>query len=154
MINANDQTTWSHLLSNSLRSNENNLIYFAKQPGNNRENESFLLVVSCSRVTCCLELKLQYFFRKYILICTIYTLLMQLISRILCDTYQFMVAATLGKNLRPPVPQWRNGQWLFAYRKPRAVDNITPMFWGWYFKSSVCVCWAVIGNDATKIYTM
>ena len=49
MINANDQTTWSHLLSNSLRSNENNLIYFAKQLGNNRENESFLLVVfSCN----------------------------------------------------------------------------------------------------------
>ena len=49
MINANDQTTWSHSLSNSLRSNENNLIYFAKQLGNNRENESFLLVVfSCN----------------------------------------------------------------------------------------------------------
>ena len=64
-----------------------------------RENESFLLVEPCSRVTCCVEIKLQYFFRKYIFICTIYTLLMQLISAILCDTCQAMVAATHGKNL-------------------------------------------------------
>ena len=35
--------------------------------------------------------------------------------------------------------------------KPRAVDNMASMLWGWHFKSSVCVCWAVIGNDATKI---
>ena len=51
-----------------------------------KENESFLLVEPCSRVTCCVEIKLQYFFRKYIFICTIYTLLMQLISAILYDT--------------------------------------------------------------------
>ena len=51
-----------------------------------RENESFLIVEPCSRVTCCVEIKLQYFFRKYIFICAIYTLLMQLISAILCDT--------------------------------------------------------------------
>ena len=43
---------------------------------------------------------------------------------------KFMVAATLGKNLQAPV-----------------------MFWGWHFKSSVCICWAVIRNDGTKIYT-
>ena len=51
-----------------------------------KENESFQLVEPCSRVTCCVEIKLQYFFRKYIFICTIYTLLMQLISAILYDT--------------------------------------------------------------------
>ena len=51
-----------------------------------KENESFLLVEPCSRVTCCVEIKLQYFFRKYIFICTIYALLMQLISAILYDT--------------------------------------------------------------------
>ena len=51
-----------------------------------RENESFLIVEPCSRVTCCVEIKLQYFFRKYIFICTVYTLLMQLILAILCDT--------------------------------------------------------------------
>ena len=51
-----------------------------------RENKSFLIVEPCSRVTCCVEIKLQYFFRKYIFICTIYTLLMQLISAILYDT--------------------------------------------------------------------
>ena len=51
-----------------------------------RENESFLLVEPCSRVTSCVEIKLQNFFRKYIFVCTIYTLLMQLISAILYDT--------------------------------------------------------------------
>ena len=51
-----------------------------------KENEYFLLVEPCSRVTCCVEIKLQYFFRKYIFICTIYTLLMQLILAILYDT--------------------------------------------------------------------
>ena len=50
-----------------------------------RENESFLIVEPCSRVTCCVEIKLQYFFRKYIFICTVYTLLMQLISAIIYD---------------------------------------------------------------------
>ena len=50
-----------------------------------RENESFLTVEPCSRVTCCVEIKLQYFFRKYIFICTVYTLLMQLVSAIIYD---------------------------------------------------------------------
>ena len=31
-----------------------------------KENESFLLVEPCSRVTWCVEIKLQFFFRKYI----------------------------------------------------------------------------------------
>ena len=35
---------------------------------------------------------------------------MQLISAILYDTFKFMAAATLGKNLWPPVPEWSNGQ--------------------------------------------
>ena len=51
-----------------------------------RENESFLIVESCCHVTCCVEIKLQYFSCKYIFICAIYTLLMQLISAILYDT--------------------------------------------------------------------
>ena len=51
-----------------------------------KENESFLLVEPCSRVTCYVEIQLKHFFRKYIFICTIYTLLMQLISAILYDT--------------------------------------------------------------------
>ena len=49
------------------------------------ENESFLLAEPCSRVTCCVEIKLQYFFRKYIFICTIYAQLMQLILAIVYD---------------------------------------------------------------------
>ena len=51
-----------------------------------KENESFLLVEPCSLVTCCVQIQLQYFFRKYIFICTIYTLIMQLISVIFYDT--------------------------------------------------------------------
>ena len=43
-----------------------------------RENERFLLVERSSRVTCCVQKKLQYFFRKYIFICAICNLLMQL----------------------------------------------------------------------------
>ena len=34
-----------------------------------RENVSFLLVEPCSRVTCCVEIKLQFLFVKYIFIC-------------------------------------------------------------------------------------
>ena len=44
-------------------------------------------------------------------------------------------------------------QWsvtLLPIGKPRAVDNMASMFWVWHFKSSVCVCWAVIVSDATK----
>ena len=48
-------------------------------------------------------------------------------------------------------------QWsvaLSAIGKPRAVNNMASMFWGCHFKSSVCVCRTVIGNDATKIYNV
>ena len=51
-----------------------------------RENESFLIVEPCPRVTCCVEIQLQYFFRKYIFICTLYNLLLQLIPAILYGT--------------------------------------------------------------------
>ena len=51
-----------------------------------KENESFLLVEPYFGVTCCVEIKLQYSFRKYIFICTIYTLLTQLILAIPYDT--------------------------------------------------------------------
>ena len=63
---------------------------------------------------------------------------------------KFMVAATLGENLRPPIPKWSNGQLLLPIGKPRAVDNMASMFWVWHFKRSICVCWAVIGSDAAK----
>ena len=66
-----------------------------------------------------------------------------------------MVAATRGKKTMASGAKME--QWsvtLLPIGKPRAVDNMVSMFWGWHFKSSVCVCWAVIGNDATKLYTM
>ena len=119
-----------------------------------KESKSFLLVEPSSRVTCCVEIKLQYFFRKYIFICTIYALLIQLISAILCDTCQAMVAATHGKNLWPPVPNGAMVSDSFTLGRPRAVDNMVSMFWGWHFYSSVCVCWVINRNYATKLYTM
>ena len=33
----------------------------------------------------------------------------------------FMVAAILGKNLRPPVPKWSNGQWLFCLQEKQEL---------------------------------
>ena len=116
-----------------------------------RENKSFLLVEPCSNVTCCVEINLQYFFRKYILIWTIYTLLMQHFLAILFD----MCRVHGGSNSweKPTASGTKMEQWsvtLLPIGKPRAVDNTASMFCVWHFKSSVCVCWAVIGTDATK----
>ena len=60
-----EASTICNLFSNSLRSNENNLIYFRKQMGN-KENERFLLIEPCSLVTCCEEINLQLLFVKYL----------------------------------------------------------------------------------------
>ena len=88
-----------------------------------RENESFLLVEPCSRVTCCVETKLQYFFRKYIFICTIYTLLCNLFRQFFTTRVKFMVAATLEKNLRPPEPNRAIVSDSFAYRKTKSYTQ-------------------------------
>ena len=58
---------------------------------------------------------------------------------------------------KPTASGTKMEQWsviLLPIGKPRAVDSMASMFWGWHFKSSVCVCWTVIGNDATKIYNV
>ena len=34
-----------------------------------------------------------------------------------------MVVATLGKNLRPPVPKWSNDQWLFCLFKNQELQT-------------------------------
>ena len=96
-----------------------------------RENESFLIVEPCSRVTCCVEIKLQYFFRKYIFICTIYTLLMQLILAILYDTCPVHDGSNSWE--KPMASGAKMEQWsvtLLPIGKPRAVDNMVSMFWG------------------------
>ena len=66
------------------------------------------------------EIKLQYFFRKYVFICTIYTLLMQIISAILYDTCQ----AHGGSNSweKPMASGAKMEQWsvTFAYRKTKS----------------------------------
>ena len=70
-----------YLFSNSLRSNENNLVYFRKQLGK-KENESFLLVKPCFRVIYCVEINLQLLLLNIYLSLQFYALLMRLISAI------------------------------------------------------------------------
>ena len=58
---------------------------------------------------------------------------------------------------KPAASGTKMEQWpvtLLPIWKLRAVDIMASMSWGWQCKSSVCVCWAIIGNDAAKIYTM
>ena len=77
------------------------------------------------------EIKLQYFFRKYIFICTIYTLLIQLISAILYDTYQ--VHGGSDSCEKPMASGTKMEQWsvtLLPIGKPRPVSNMAFMFWG------------------------
>ena len=100
------------VFSNSLCSNENNLIFWSNWVI--KENDSFLLVEPCSRVTCCVEIKLQYFFRKYVFICTIHTLLMQLISAIFYDTCQAHGGSNSWEKPMASGAKWSNGQWLFC----------------------------------------
>ena len=97
------------VFSNSLLSNENDFIYFHKQLGNKgkRTFSDSIVVFSCN-----IKIKLQYFFHKYISICTIYTVLIRLISM-----------------------QW--SVTLLPIGKPRAVGNMASIFRGCHFKSSV-----------------
>ena len=55
----------------------------------------------------------------------------------------------LGKTYGLLCHNWAMVSDSFVYGKPRAVDDMVSVFWGWHFKSSVCVCWIIIGNDAT-----
>ena len=80
---------------------------------------------------------------------------MQLISAILYDTCQ--VHGGSNSCEKPMAFGAEMEQWsvtLLPIGKPRAVDNMASMFGDWHFKSSVYVSWAVIRNDATKLYTM
>ena len=61
-----------------------------------------------------MEMKLQFTFRKYIYICTVFTVLIHFFMIFI----ELMVAATLEKNLQPPVPKWSNSD-SFAYRKTK-----------------------------------
>ena len=117
------------LFSNSLRSDENNLIYSLKQLGNKGKQKfsTSRAVFSCN----VLRGNKVTFFRKYIFICTIYTLLMQLISAILYDTCQVHGGSnSWGK---PMASGAKMEQWsvtLLPIGKPRAAGNMVSMFWG------------------------
>ena len=108
----------------------------------------------CSRVTCCAEIKLQFFLLKYISIRIIYKIpyWYNLFLNFFMTCVELMLEATLEKNLWPPVPRWSNGQWFFCLQENQEdVDSMASVFWGWHFKSSVCICWTVIANDATNV---
>ena len=151
-----EERTVSFLFSNSLCSNENNLIYIHKQLGNKGKPK-----FSASRaVFLCNMLrgnKVAIFLSKiYLYLYNLMQLYPTNATYFGNSLWQFsmailMVVATLAKNLRP---LYQNSVTLLTIGKPRAVDNMASLFWGWHFKSSVCVCWALIGNNATKLYTM
>ena len=56
----------------------------------------------------------------------------------------------LGKPTTSGTKMEQSSVTLLPVGKPRAVDNMGFLFWGWHIKSSICVCWAVIESDATK----
>ena len=85
----------------------------------------------CSRITCFVQIKLQYFSRKYIFLYTIYTLLMQLFSAILyytCHVHGSSNPWEKSTAARTNLEQW--SVTLLPIGKPRAVDNMVSMFWG------------------------
>ena len=106
--------------------------------------ESFLLVEPCFRVIRCVEIKLQFSFRKYISICTVCTVLIRLILVFLYDLrWTYGGSNSWGK---PTASGTKMEQWsvtLLPTGKPRAVDNMASLFWGWYFECSACACRAI-----------
>ena len=64
---------------------------------------------------------------------------------------KLMVAATHGKNYGLRYQNEVMASDSFACRKTKSCRQHGLLFWGWRFYSSVCVCWAVAGSDATKI---
>ena len=93
----------------------NNLV----NKGKRKFSAGRVVLQPCSRVGCSVEIKLQFSFRKYISICTSYTVLIRLISTFFATCVELMVAATLRKNLRSPLPKWSNSD-SFAYRKTKS----------------------------------
>ena len=113
---------------------------FSSTTGWVKENESFLLVEPCFRVIRCMETKLQFSFRKYVSICTVYTVLIWLI---LTTCIQLMVAATLGKTYDLRNQNVAMVSDSFPTGKPRAVDNINCLFRDWHIECSTCACRAI-----------
>ena len=133
-----------------IRFAQTNMTIFSSKTRWIRENKSFLLVEPCSRVTCCLEIKLQFFFLKYIYLHNLYptsaTYFGDSSWLLLSSWWQQLLGKTFGL-------RYQNGATVsdsFAKTKTRSCRQHGLMFSGWHFKSRVCVCWAIMGNDATK----
>ena len=117
---------------------------FSSTTGWVKENESFLLIEPCSRVIRCQETKLQFSFRKYISICTVYNVLIRLISAFLYDLHWTHGGSNSWE--KPTVSGTKMEQWpvnLLPIGKPRAVDNMTSLFWGCHIECSACTCRAI-----------
>ena len=120
-----------------------------------RGKESFLLVELCSHVTCCVEIKLTIFLSQiYLYLYNLYATNVTYFGNSLWHVLSSLWQQLLGKIYASGNKMEQRSVTLLPTGKPRAVDNTASMFWDWPFRSSVCVCWAVIGNDATKIYKM
>ena len=100
---------------------------FSSATGLISKNESFLPVEPRSRVTCCVEIKLQFFFRKYIYLYSQYST-NTIYFGIFLQHVELMSAAALGKNRRPPVPKWSNSVTLLPIGKPRPAGNMASLF--------------------------
>ena len=86
------------------------------------------VVEPCSRVTCCVEIKLEYFFRKFIFISPICTLLLQLILAILYDMcYVHGGSNSWEKPMASGIKMEQRSVTLLPIGKPRAVDNRASM---------------------------
>ena len=132
-----------------IRFAQTKITLFSSTTGLISENKSFLLVEPRSRVTCCVEIKLQSFFRKYIYLYSLYCT--DTIYCLFLQRVELISAAALGKNRRPPVPKWSNSLTLLPIGKPRAADNMASLFLCWHFESSALACQAVNREWYNKI---
>ena len=67
---------------------------------------------------------------------------MQLISASLYDTCYVQGGSNSWE--KPMASGAKMEQWsvtLLPTGKLGAADNMVSVFWGWHFKSSICVCW-------------
>ena len=91
-------------------------------------------------VTCCVEIKLQFFFGTYISICTICNVLIQLISIFLYDlrwAHGESNSWEKSKFSGTKMEQWSVTP--LPIGRLRAVDNMASLFWCWHFENKAYI---------------
>ena len=86
-----------------------------------------MLVEPCSRGTRCVEIKLQFFFGKYMSIYTV-NILIQLISAFLYDLLLTHGGSNFWKNTAPNTKMELWSLIFLPSGKQRAIDNVTSLF--------------------------